>query len=403
MNKPMTGPLTVSIPLPRVVDDELAGDMEKESVFVSPYLDHISIDEDHSTATLHLRVPDHVEEVMDKSKRYLEVMAKRLTGFDVKVFLENKRKDDMPYEVDVTDELVSRGWVYDYGKGQVAYSGPVLKLARLVNERAGELYERQFQALDGHFPAFVDGDTLHKCGYFDSHPNAITFVGNVIEDFDALEEFRVANSCSQGAVLPPQEHIHMGGMCLNPAACFPAYPTLAGKTIEDGHVVSWLGRVFRYESRNISGLDRLFEFNVREIVFVGSEDYVRDCRQKALPLVSELSEYFDLDMTLQTASDPFFATVAAAKKFWQQSQEVKNEIMIPVLDSAGEKKLLACGSVNLHGDFFGQKFDIKSADGSAVQTGCIGLGIERWVLACFTQHGFDPKRWPDPVRAVVFG
>ena len=194
----------------------------------------------------------------------------------------------------------------------------------------------------------------------------------------------------------------MGGMCLNPAACFPAYPTFADKTIEGGHVVSWLGRVFRYESRNISGLDRLFEFNVREIVFVGSEDYVRECRQKALPLVGELAEYFDLDMTLQTATDPFFATVAAAKKFWQQSQEVKNEILIPVLDAEGKEKLLACGSVNLHGNFFGQKFNIKAADGSDAHTGCIGLGIERWVLACFTQHGFDPNRWPTSVREIVF-
>ena len=130
MNKPITGPLTISIPLPKVVDDELASDMEKESVFVSLYLDHIVIEEDRRTATLHLKGPENVEEVMDKSKRYLEVMAKRLTGFDVKVFLENKRKDDKPYEAEVTGELAKRGWLHDYGKGQVAYSGPVLKLAR---------------------------------------------------------------------------------------------------------------------------------------------------------------------------------------------------------------------------------------------------------------------------------
>ena len=403
MNKPMTGPLTISVPLPKVVDQELAGDIEKESVFVSPYLDRIAVEEDNQTATLYLMGPEHVEEVMDKAKRYLDIMSKRRTGFDAKVFLENQRLDDGPYQEQVSAELVERGWLHDYGKGQVAYSGPVLKLARLVNEHAGALYEKHFDAVDGHFPAFVDADTLQKCGYFDSHPNAVTFVGDVIEDFDALEEFRVANSCSEGAVIPPQAHIHMGGMCLNPAACFPAYPTLAGKNIGDGHVVSWLGRVFRYESRNISGLDRLFEFNVREIVFVGSDDYVRDCRKKALPLVGELAAYFDLDMTLQTASDPFFATVAAAKKFWQQSQEVKNEVLIPVLDAAGDRKMLACGSVNLHGDFFGQKFDIKAGDGAAAQTGCIGLGIERWVLACFTQHGFDTDRWPGPVREIVFG
>ena len=83
----------------------------------------------------------------------------------------------------------------------------------------------------------IDADTLHKCGYFDSHPNAVTFLGNVVEDFDAIEEFRRANSCSEGAHLPGQDHIHIDGMCLNPAACFPCYPTLAGPRLRDWRVL----------------------------------------------------------------------------------------------------------------------------------------------------------------------
>ena len=248
----------------------------------------------------------------------------------------------------------------------------------------------------------IDADTLHKCGYFDSHPNAVTFVGNVIEDFDAIEEFRLANSCSEGALLPPHDHLHVDGMCLNPAACFPCYPTLKGKTVREGEAYSWLGRVFRYESRNIKGLDRLYEFNVRELVFVGNEDYVRACRMKALPIVEELAALLDIDCKVQTATDPFFATVSAAKKFWQAAHEVKNEIKIPALNGDGEVKQLACGSINLHGNFFGTRFDIKDAAGEAVQTGCVGLGIERWVLAAFTQHGFDERRWPAAVRDIVF-
>ncbi len=403
MNKMLTGAIETVVDLPKQVDPEVASDIEKESVFVSPYLDHIKVSEDRKSAVLVVKSAAHSDEVIDKAMRYLQVMCKQMTGFDIKVFLENKREDTGPYVAGVNEQLVERGWLHDYGKGQVAYNGPVLKLARLINEKAGRLYEKHFNATDGHFPAFVDAETLHKCGYFDSHPNAVTFVGNMIEDFDAIEEFRRANSCSEGALMPPQEHVHHDGMCMNPAACFPAYPTLAGKTIgEEGHVVSWLGRVFRYESRNISGLDRLYEFNVREIVFVGTEDFVTGCRKKALPLVEELAEYVDLDMQLQTATDPFFATVSAAKKFFQQAQEVKNEILIPVLKEDGSKKLLACGSVNLHGNFFGEKFDVTAADGQPANTGCIGLGIERWILAAFTQHGFDPDRWPQQVREHIF-
>ena len=403
MNKHMTDFVEVTLALSREVDDEVAGDIEKESVFVSPGIDRIRVNADRRTASITMRPGVSAEDVTAKAQRFLDAMAKQLSGFEIKVFIETRRKDAGPYQTNVNEGLAARGWMHDYGKGQVAYTGPVLKLARLIDERSGELYAQAFGAADGHYPAMIDADTLHKCGYFDSHPNAVTFVGNIIEDIDALEEFRLANSCSEGALMPPHDHVHIDGMCLNPAACFPCYPTLTGKTFTQGQAYSWLGRVFRYESRNIRGLDRLYEFNVRELVFVGNEDYVRSCREKALPIVEELAAWMDIDCKVQTATDPFFATVSAAKKFWQAAQEVKNEIKIPALGSDGEVKQLACGSINLHGNFFGKRFDIKDGDGEPAQTGCVGLGIERWVLAAFTQHGFEPARWPADVASRIFG
>ena len=402
MNDLSPSQLEIVIPLPKTVDADLASDIEKESVFVSPFLERILVEPDMASVRAILQDNAPLEEVRDKATRFLETMAKQVSGYDVKVCLENERTDDGEYEADANLKLAEAGWLHDYGKGQVAYSGPVLKLARLVNEKAGEIYAERLGAIDGHFPALVDADTLQKCGYFDSHPNAVTFIGNMVEDFDAIEEFRVANSCSEGALLPPQEHVHVDGMCLNPAACFPCYPTLRGKKLAKGECYSWMGRVFRYESRNICGLERLYEFNVRELVFIGNEAFNTATREKALEIVDELIKFFDLDAVVQTATDPFFATVSAARKFWQQAQEVKNEILIPVAQTDGSRKLLACGSLNLHGNFFGDRFDITCPDGEPANTGCVGLGIERWVLACFSQHGLDPSRWPAGVRDRIF-
>ena len=392
----------ITVALSREVDTEVAGDIEKESVFVSPFIERIYVDTDGKNARVVTRNGADLVEIEAKAKRFLDVMVRQVTGFEIKVFVDTKRKDTGPYHIGVNDELVKRGWMHDYGKGQVAYSGPVLKLAKLINDKSGELYQAAFNAKEAHFPAMIDADTLHKCGYFDSHPNAVSFVGNVVEDFDAIEEFRRANSCSEGALLPQRDHVHIDGMCLNPAACFPCYPTLKGQDFTTGQCYTWLGRVFRYESRNINGLDRLYEFNVRELVFVGDEDYVRSVRAKALPVVEELARFIDIDCQVQTATDPFFATVSAAKKFWQASQEVKNEIKIPALGNDGSVKQLACGSINLHGNFFGKRFGFNASNGEPAQTGCVGLGIERWVLAAFTQHGFDPMRWPDAVRNIIF-
>ncbi|MEM7777725.1 MAG: hypothetical protein AAF732_19200 [Pseudomonadota bacterium] len=99
---------------------------------------------------------------------------------------------------------------------------------------------------------------------------------------------------------------------------------------------------------------------------------------------------------------PRDVAVAAAKTFWQAAQDIKNEIKISTLDSKGKTKLLACGSINLHGNFFGTRFDIRDDQGHPVQTGCVCLEIARWVLAAFAQHGFEPNHWPQQVRNEIF-
>ncbi len=393
------------IDLPRQIDPELAADIEKESAFVSPFLRGLRVTGGRAAVELEIADRARDAEVTGKVERFLEAMLKRVHRFEPKVFLRNERRDQGPLATGVNQELERRGWLFAYGHGCVALSGPALALAELIDARAAALYAEHFRAEPRSYPAFVDAQILHRCGYFDSHPNAVSFVGHMVEDFDAIEAFRQANSCAEGALMPGADHLHMPGLCLNPAACFPCYPTLEGRQIGgDGAAFSWRGRVFRYESRNLVGLDRLWEFNVRELVFVGSEAHVADCRQRVLPVIGELATMLDLECRIETASDPFFATVSAARTFWQRAQEVKNEIILPIEPGPdGARRELACGSINQHGKFFGDRFGIGTTDGEAAGTGCVGLGIERWVLAAFSQHGFDPERWPAGVRHEIFG
>lgn len=396
--------MTFHIKLPRPIDDVLASDIVKESVFVSPHLDKLSVTENGSSVHVELHDDTHSGEVQPKVQRFLDAMLKRSHDFETNVFFETRRRDDGPLATGVHNELVGRDWIHDYGSGQVALNGPALRLLDYIDSYAARYYARTFGAVDRSFPALVDAEMLARCGYFDSHPNAVCFVGHIVEDFDTIEEFRLNNAAGDRVVLPPPDHVRLPGMCLNPAACFPCYPTLSGETLgAEGRVFSWKGRVFRFESRNVAGLDRLWEFNVRELVFAGSEAFVRQGREQALPFISKLAKHLDLECRVETAADPFFATVAAAKTFWQRAQEVKNEIVLPVTTGEdGAVRHIACGSINLHGNFFGDRFGFKESEGEAASTACVGLGLERWVLAAFCQHGFDPDRWPAGVAKKIF-
>ena len=80
MNKMLTGTIDTVIDLPKQVDEEVASDIEKESVFVSPHLDRITVSECRTKAVVKIRSQAHFDEVIDKASRYLDVMAKQLTG-----------------------------------------------------------------------------------------------------------------------------------------------------------------------------------------------------------------------------------------------------------------------------------------------------------------------------------
>ena len=44
-------------------------------------------------------------EVNEKATRFLDVMVKQVSGFEIKVFVDTKRKDTGPYQIGVNDEL----------------------------------------------------------------------------------------------------------------------------------------------------------------------------------------------------------------------------------------------------------------------------------------------------------
>ena len=99
-------------------------------------------------------------------------------------------------------------------------------------------------------------------------------------------------------------------------------------------------------------------------MFLGTDAFVTDGRREAIDIVGDIAREWDLDLHIETATDPFFATVYAAKTFFQQSLDVKYEIRLGVEpDASGKARSIAGGSINMHGPFFGNRFDIKLDEG----------------------------------------
>jgi len=160
---------------------------------------------------------------------------------------------------------------------------------------------------------------------------------------------------------------------------------------EVGRAYSVIGKCFRFESTNLSDLRRLWDFTMREVVFVGTRDYVLRRRDEAIAAFGPMLDRWHLTGEIRTASDPFFiAPDSTAKTCFQLSSGTKYEISLPV----GSEENRAVGSFNYHTDFFGKAFDIHAQDGSALQSVCVAFGLARWIYAFMAEHATDPSAWP---------
>jgi len=147
------------------------------------------------------------------------------------------------------------------------------------------------------------------------------------------------------------------------------------------------------------GLERLWDFTMRELIFVGPEAHVLAERQRAVERAVAFLDEWGLSYEIKSATDPFFIDEYSASVF-QLAFDLKYEFRA-FLPYTG--KTLAVGSFNFHRDHFGRAFDISCAEGEAATTGCVGFGLERLALAFLAQHGLDAKNWPEAVASTVAG
>ena len=66
-----------------------------------------------------------------------------------------------------------------------------------------------------------------------------------------------------------------------------------------------------------------------------------------------------------------------------------------------ENKRIAAASFNIHGTVFTNSFGINIKNVDNPVTGCVGFGLERWVLAFAAQYGWCDKNWPSIVQDYI--
>lgn len=292
--------------------------------------------------------------------------------------------------------LQERGELIAFGRGRYGLGPSLTALVEYFDWRVRRM-GAEFHAESRTFPSLIGADVLDRCRYIRNFPASLNLVSHLREDHSVIQEFaRSANW--NGAELACEPASLSGIECLlSPSVCFHWYMWLRDSNLPEPVAITALGKCFRYESSNLKGLERLWDFTMREIIFVGPTPYVLSARDQLVDRCAEFLDELGLAYEISGATDPFFVDGYAVQAAYQQGFELKFEIKVP-LPYSGQK--LAVGSINYHQDFFGRSFGIQS-DGGAAHTGCLGFGFERLALAFLSQHGVDPQGWPKAARSAV--
>lgn len=306
-------------------------------------------------------------------------------------------KRQLKYEEDVHIALEARGDVIWIGDGLPLFSGDFLVVKKALERYWLTMILSHYDAMEIENPALWSPRLMQRAQYLSDFPQEATFLFGSKRNSASLG--RLQSSIAQdsdGELVGVDasnilESLELIGFC-QPSVCTSCFYAMSKQHPIPEGIFTTYNRVFRNEGT--SRLDRLLSFSVRDVMAVGGQQFVGDSRDTFLLLADQLIEDLDIEAKVMRATDPFFIT-NANKLFLQKTADLKHELQawIPSMDQS-----IAIGSVNLHLDSFGKRFDMRINE-SFAHSACMGIGFERLTYALFAQNGSDLRCWTKDIRA----
>lgn len=338
---------------------------------------HIALSEDVPAATL------------EAGLRLLAERYKGASAFKPEPVFTLAPPDD-PGDGAAVRALAANNAIQEIHPGLFVYRPPVSTLVRFLDHAVVARFARPFAASEESYPNCIPLGSLGRAQHLSSFPEHLHFLTHLAQDLGALDGFAQDAKAQGHAARPRREALSPVALVNNPSTCYHCYSARAGATVTGNVAVTAITKCHRYEAANHADFGRLLEFSLREVIFLGHPEWVRDGREKTLALVKQLAADWQLYGELLPSNDPFFTSDFSAKASQQQRMAMKFEYRAFV---PGQARKLAVMSSNLHGITFAKSFAM-SRDGGPLHTGCLGFGLERLALALIAQHGADPARWP---------
>lgn len=337
-----------------------------------------------------------IEEICSKILKFIEYDVRGRRYIPSKVVWRSKGQPR--FNLEFFDELIDSDVVVNMGEGQIALNSKIIALMDYFDDRICKIVKKKFNAIEYRYPTLIQTKTIRKCGYMKTFPQFLMVVTRLHNDFNNYKNFSDEIKCGCGCEDIEKDilkYCKNADYCLPPTMCYYTYQQYGGKKVDSNFTVTSKGKSFRYEGKYYKTLERLWDFTIREIVFLGEYEYVVKCRKEMMEAAFALIDEVGLFGHCETASDPFFFDESANERtIFQKYLQSKYELRLNV----DEERTISVASFNFHDTFFSENFDIRFNDDNLIKTGCTGFGLERLAYVFICQYGIDVDNWPEKVR-----
>ncbi len=227
---------------------------------------------------------------------------------------------------------------------------------------------------------------MERCNYHKNFPQNVYAVSHIPHNYATIKEIREDTSPR----IDPRHFVHDGAY-LQPCVCYHCYDELT--ELKPGPTVMTMkGRCFRHEIQWKLNSFRRNEFVMREIVFIGPDDFVESKRINIMDQIWDVFCEIGLYGQVVTARDPFFHyDDMKTKGAVQLMADAKYELEY----QSHSGKTSSIASFNNCQDTLCEKFSIRDSETDKfLHSGCVAFGIDRWRSAIIEEFGNNPKDWP---------
>ena len=341
----------------KIIIDELC----KNLIFIDENIIKVKFDNKNKLLLLYLKNKISIKIKNLLFKKIKKVLNNSYSKFKIPAthVVSQKMNKISSYKNNPMRILIKNREVFKESDGMYSFGNKLTKLINIFESKINKI-AKKLKADNYHFPSLMSVDMLDKVDYIKNNSHNIGFVTHLTEDLNKIELFKKDMLKNKKKININKKNFSETKAMLSPTICHHLYFMLSNTKLNKNIIATAQGHCFRYESRNMNFLDRLWNFTMREIIFLGSEKHVTKGLIKARNLIEEILDEFGLLYIIQSASDPFFGEMSGEKSLFQKAFKLKYEVRskIPFNNST-----IAIGSFNNAQDFFGKKLKITNKNG----------------------------------------